>query len=395
MRTNRQLLTNHVYSEEQEVRYSRLIEKRQATPLAVIEGNVFTLCRDGRCWSWAIPWKFPNGNRLILKLEHLSKYNPSGSLYDRLYPYLFRQWEERGFIRPGENGTPVIECSAGNAGAAFCHTAAKLGYRNHTILVPRDIYPARIEQVASFGGNVKLSPSGMGELGYIRMIEELLSKDSKGKGRLGRDLSRMFPVTNTIRIPNEPYANLVREVKHTLELTQFPKRIDAFVFGIGAGNTISQVSLALRAMQNAPVDVQVVEFKECPFVADLLVGRRPPTIGGWPSGDMGGTIFGVPLEKLNLRLEVINGVLPLSPQEREEGRALASEALGLCSGRPTGMVVFGALKLARKVHNKQILGIVFDSIAKYEEHYDAVMDVDFMRGVPIRFSDQAGVKIAV
>ena len=375
--------------------YSQLINNRPITPMAVLEGNLFTLYRQNSVARWRIPWFFPNGNRLILKLEHLSDYNPTGSMYDRLYPYLFRQWESGGFIIPGESNTPVIECSAGNAGAAFCHTAAKLGYRNHTILIPKDIYPARIEQVGIFGGNVRLSPADQGELGYIRMIEDILREDAKGKGRIGRDLTRMIPVTNTIRVPNEPYARLVSEVRDALVSMGLPRRIDTFLFGIGAGNTISQVSLALRAMQKEPVDVEVVEFKECPFIAAIRAGKKPPTNGGWPSGDMAGTIFGVPLEKLNLQLDVIDGVLPLASQEREEGRALANEAIGLCAGRPTGMVIIGALKLAKKMYNKQILSIVFDSIAKYEDHYDAVMDVDFERVTPIRMSERTTVRLAV
>lgn len=384
-----------ILSEDRINLYSQLINNRPITPMAVLEGNLFTLCRQNSVTRWRVPWFFPNGNRLILKLEHLSDYNPTGSMYDRLYPYLFCQWESGGFIVPGEGNTPVIECSAGNAGAAFCRTAVKLGYRNHIILIPKDIYPARIEQVGFFGGNVRLSPANQGELGYIRMIENIFREDAKGKGRIGRDFTRMIPVTNTIRVPNEPYARLVSEVHDALISMGLPRRIDTFLFGIGAGNTISQVSLALRAMQKEPVNVQVVEFKECPFIAAIRAGKKPPVNGGWPSGDMAGTIFGVPLEKLNLQLEVIDGVLPLTSQEREEGRALANGAIGLCAGRPTGMPIIGALKLARRMHNRQILSIVFDSVAKYEDHYDAVMDVNFECGKPIRMSERETVRLAV
>ena len=363
--------------------------------MAVIEGNRFTTWRAGEVMYWRMPWTLPNENRLIIKMEHLSDYNPSGSMYDRLYPCLFRQWEEKGLIVPGKEGTPVIECSAGNAGAAFCHAAEKLGFLNHTLLIPADIYPARIEQVSSYGDNIVLSPSGEGELGYIRMIESILQQDAKGKGRIGKDRSRMFPVTNTVRVPNEPYARLVQEVYDGLREINLPQIIDSFVFGIGAGNTISQVSVAIRAMQRSPLTVHVAEFAECPFIAAMREGKSPPANGGWPSDDMGGTIYGVPIEKLNLRLEVIDEVLSLGPREREEGRAMANEALGLCAGRPTGTVIIGALKLATRTRNRQILMIVFDSIAKYEERYDAVMDVDFENGAPIRYSDRNVKKLAV
>ena len=205
----------------------------------------------------------------------------------------------------------------------------------------------------------------------------------------------MFPVTNTLRVPNEPYAKLVQEVYDGLREIKLPPIIDNFLFGIGAGNTISQVTIAIRAMQRSPVTVHVVEFAECPFIAAIREGRSPPANGGWPPGDMGGTIYGVPIGKLNLRLEVIDKVVSLVPREREEGRAMANEALGLCAGRPTGMGVIGALKLASRMRGRQILIIVFDSIAKYEERYDAVMDVDFENGVPIRHSDRNAMKLAV
>ena len=55
-----------------------------------------------------------------------------------------------------------------------------------------------------------------GELGYIKMIENIFREDAKGKGRIGRDLTRMIPVTNTIRVPNETYAKLVSEVHDAL-----------------------------------------------------------------------------------------------------------------------------------------------------------------------------------
>ena len=374
---------------ERRRRYQALTEGRAATLMAVVQGNRFRLWKNGRETSWSVPWRVPNGNALILKLEHLCDYNPSGSCYDRLYPYLFRQLEERRLIVPGPEGTPVIECSAGNAGAAFCETAVRLRYTNHTVIVPADIYPARIDQVQKYDGEVLFSPENEGELGYIKMIEDILRENATGKGRVGRDRSRLVPVTNTWRVPNEPYARLVDEVYEGLIGLALPPVIDGFMFGIGAGNTITQVGRALRSKQASPIDVYAVEFRECPFIAALKEGQEPYAGGGWPPGDMGGTIFGVPVEKLNLDLGVIDGVIALDAVEREEGRAIANDALGLCAGRPTGMGPAGLLKLANehRYRGKHILTIVFDSIAKYETHYDAIMDVDFPRGKPIRASE--------
>jgi len=249
------------------------------------------------------------------------------------------------------------------------------------------MYPARIDQVGRYGGKVVLSPSGKGELGYLQLMEQILRQDAKGKGHIGRDPDRLVAVSNVGKVPNLPYELLVREVFYSLIELDLPPRIDRFIFGVGAGNTISQTSNAIRRLQRQPLDVRVVEYAECPFVAKLLDGQQPPACGGWPLGEMGGTIYGVPVSKLNLDMTQIDGVLPLSSDERAEGRHIANQVLGLFSGFPTGMGPVGALRLARECSNQHIFMIVFDSVAKYEEHYDALVDIDFEQGTAIRRSD--------
>lgn len=354
-----------------------------STPLAVIYKNTMYIYRLGKTSGLtevlSLPFRVPNNNRMILKLEHLTKYMPTGSLYDRLYDYLFQHYEANNYIVPGV--TPLIEGSVGNAGAAFAYTARRRGYKNYTVLLPKDIFPARIDQIRQLGANVVLSPENTAEMGYVNMMEDMVRDAWRGRGKLKGDPERLFPVSKVLRIPNAPYAALVLEVIAALTDMGFPTSIDFFFFGVGAGNTISEVGRALKAKYRTTVIAG--EFQEYPFVALLKQGKRPSVGGPWPSGQIAETVSGVPIEKLNLDMSIIDDVMGITASERDRGRKLANEDLGLFSGRPTGGLLHGVFEIANRVTDSNIFTIVFDSIAKYKESYKPLWDVDFTNHRPL------------
>lgn len=350
----------------------------QGTPLAVAYGRTLAVHRprgvivEGEIHR--LPFAVPNNNRIVLKLEHLTRYSPTGSLYDRLYDHLFDHYEINRYIQPGV--TPLVEGSVGNAGAAFAHTALRRGYRDYTVLLPGDIYPARIDQIRQLGANVIFSPSDTAELGYIEIMEEMVRSAWRGRRRLRGDPERLFPVSKVLRVPNEPYDQIVSETIWSLAVLGFPTNIDFFLFGVGAGNTITEIGKSLKARRRA-TRVVACEFKENPFVALLRDGKRPPVGGPWPQGQIAETISGVPPEKLHLDLDVIDDVIGVTGEERDKGRRIANDDLGLFAGRPTGGLLHAVLELSRHVCDKNIFTIVFDSVAKYRTSYRPVWDVDF------------------
>ncbi len=350
-----------------------------ATPLLVLYNKTMWVHRPENqiagCEIYRLPFSIPNNNRIVLKLEHLTKYLPTGSLYDRLYPYLFRHYEGAGYISP--ESTPLLEGSVGNAGAAFAYTAKILGYQKYTVLLPEDIYPSRIDQIRKLGAEVIFSPKNTAELGYIEIMEDMIRHAWHGKRRLRGDLDRLFPISKVLRVPNEPYARIVSEVVRALVAMGLPTNIDYFLFGVGAGNTISEIGRSLKARQSSVTKVIACEFQEHPFVSLLKKGKRPPVGGSWPSGQIAETISGVPFEKLNLDLGIVDDVMGINASERDIGRKLANEDLGIFAGRPTGGLVSGVLKMAEQVSDKNIFTIVFDSIAKYQQLYEPVWDIDF------------------
>ncbi len=340
-----------------------LIKVVSDTPIIMLEDHLLSYYARGEVFRREVGLSVPNSNRIILKCEHLSSYSPTGSMYDRVYPWLFLRAEERGFISP--RSTRLVECSIGNAGAAFAYVARELGYKERSVILPSDIYGARIDQVRNWlGTDVVFSPEYIGPLGYIRLLEEMLSENRKDR-KLKRTTLRLYPISKIRKVPIEPYAAFFQEVKTSLRNLGHDDHIHSFVFGIGAGNTISNIGHCIKS-QNLGGQVVVAEHAEHPFAHILKSGRTPPIGTTWSESDYPATtIHGVPLSKLNLDLSVIDDVILTTREQRDEGWMIANDILGLKAGRPTGTFLWSAIKYSERVENSNILVPIFDSIAKY------------------------------
>lgn len=323
----------------------------------------------------------PNANRIVLKLEHLHRYNPTGSLYDRLYPVLLEFYTRSGVIVPGR--TPLIECSVGNAGAAFAWACREAGFTDYRLILPADIYAPRVDIARALGAHVLFSPPEIGPWGYVQMIENLAFRRVKdGPPRV----SRLLPISKIKNIPEAPYTQLVDEALGALSVFGKP-RIDHFVFGIGAGNTISLVGRSVKRRCRGSL-VHCAEFKERAFASILRSGQRPPLGGCWVDpAYIAGTIHGVPLEKLNLDLSVIDTVRGYAHEERDAALVMLNDVLGIEAGRSSALIWAGVWNLATRVRGQTIMSIIFDGMSKYSHERLPCVDVtlDPLRGlIPVQ-----------
>ena len=78
---------------------------------------------------------------IVAKVEY---FNPSGSVKDRILPYLVAEAERRGDLRPGMS---IIEDTTGNTGIATSCVGAAKGYR--VVIVMPD---GKKRPNGSFGG---------------------------------------------------------------------------------------------------------------------------------------------------------------------------------------------------------------------------------------------------
>lgn len=334
-------------SPDRKRRYSALARQVVRTPL-------WRLLRIG----------VPNGNRIWVKEEHL---NPTESAFDRVYPPLFAFLEERGDIVPGV--TPVIECSTGNAGASFAWAARELGYEA-TVVTHADTPLARRIQIERLGARLVLSPPNAYGAGYVQLMNELLAEN---RDRVRRGVippsQRLYAVTKILPEVRGFYAAVAEEAleqrAHVGPLGSF----DFLVSAVGSGDLICGIAAGLR---RAGVNIHTVamEPSEMPAVSALLRGQplefAPVSV---ESLMLGATGNGLPAEKLNIDLSVIDQIEQVTTHEWQSMTRMLATIEDKHVGRTSAGSLVAALRLAGGIENKDILTFFYDAQWKYGEEF--------------------------
>ncbi len=342
--------------------YDDLAEEARNTPALLLKERTGYVVTREIVREFALPFTVPNRNRILLKLEHLNAPSLTGSLYDRLYPRLFESAEDAGNIQPGFSR--VVECSIGNAGAAFLNVARRAGYEDRILILPSDIYGSRIELASRLGCQLVLSPEREGIAGYVRELERLLRRSRPNRSSKN-GVYRLFAVSKLRDGPSRAYTELLDEILAQLVGADEACQIDEFQVLVGSGNTATYMGRALK-VRNPQCRVVAVEHTEQPFFRYHFMGLEPPLYGDWSEPDFPATaVHDVPWEKLNLDLSVLDDVVLLPRDAREEGLRLLNEELKIGAGRPSGGLFSSLLATARTRQDQSLVGVVVDGIEKY------------------------------
>lgn len=342
-RTNRSRLSAGLLSIEREEKYNKLTRATRKVHLSRIQ---------------KIP--IPNRNLIFAIEEWL---NPTGSLFDRLYPHLYRIAESEGLIVPGV--TPLIEVSTGNAGASFAWCAANLGYTDCTVIIHEDAPRARIEQIEYYGAKIQLSPAGQYAKGYVTELERLLKEDKRLKGgTIGTNPKRLYCVSKINPRGREVYYALTDNVMRRLRGT----KIDFFIGVAGSGTSVSGMGKRLKKYCR-DTEIIVVEPKDNPTVYSFKYKGIALELPTMVHEIFGIAPFGLPYEKLNLDLAVIDRVELIEKDIWKEGCRVLAEYEGKPVGRSSGAVFMFCLELARRVVGKNMLIFFYDPLWKYDDTY--------------------------
>ena len=104
--------------------------------------------------------------RILCKLE---RFNPAGSVKDRVALSMIIDAEDKGLIKKG--GT-IIEPTSGNTGIGIACVAAARGY-NAVIVMPESMSIERRKLISAYGAKVVLTDASLGMAGAIAKAEEL------------------------------------------------------------------------------------------------------------------------------------------------------------------------------------------------------------------------------
>ncbi len=272
--------------------------------------------------------------RIFAKLEY---FGPSGSVKDRILPFLVAQAEQRGELRPGMT---IIEATTGNTGIATAMTAAAKGYPA-VIVMPEGMSDERKKTIVAYGARLVLTPGGESDVDLVIEKVEELKRESSGT------YWEVSQFTNPDNIAAH-YATTGPEIWE-----QTGGAVDAFIDAQGTGGTLTGVARYLKERKET-VQVFAIEPAECPILAG----------GGWGPHRIEGIGDGFIPD--NLHLDVLDAVVEVSSDEAiAMARRLAREE-GIFCGISSGCNVVGALKAAAAHPElRQIVTIICDNGLRY------------------------------
>lgn len=272
--------------------------------------------------------------RIFAKLEY---FGPSGSVKDRILPFLVAQAEQRGDLKPGMT---IIEATTGNTGIATAMTAAAKGY-SAVIVMPEGMSDERKKTIQAYGARLILTPGGESDVDLVMdRVAELKAESSEQYWEVSQ-------FSNPDNIAAH-YATTGPEIWE-----QTGGTIDAFIDAQGTGGTLTGVAQYLKE-RNPQVQIFAIEPEECPILAG----------GGWGPHRIEGIGDGFIPD--NLHLDVLDAVVEVSSEEAiDMARRLAREE-GIFCGISSGCNVAGALKAARaRPELAQIVTIICDNGLRY------------------------------
>ncbi|MBO7575487.1 MAG: cysteine synthase A [Bacteroidales bacterium] len=256
--------------------------------------------------------------RIALKLE---KYNPGGSVKDRIALAMIEDAEQSGTLKPGAT---IVEPTSGNTGIGLAWVARAKGYK--TILtMPDTMSVERRNLLKAFGAEIELTPGAEGMKGAIAKAEEI-RQNTPGAVILGQFTNLANPAAHERTTAQEIWRDTDGQV-------------DIFVAGIGTGGTVSGTGKGLKA-HKASVQAIGVEPASSAVITTGVPGKHK--IQGIGAGFVPQTFL----------KDYVDSVLTVTDDDAFAGARLLADRLGLLVGISSGAAFSAAYALAKKPENK-------------------------------------------
>ncbi len=277
-----------------------------------------------------------NYNMLGNIYAKLEKYNPQGSIKDRVAKYMIEKAMENGTLQAG--GT-IIEPTSGNTGIGLAYVGKQLGIRV-ILTMPASMSIERVKYMQALGAEVVLTDKTKGMGGAIAKAKELEGEIA------GAVILDQF--TNAAN-PLAHYENTAPEIFEAMN-----GKIDVFICSIGTGGTISGIGKFLKE-QLPNVEIIGIEPAESPVLTKGTAGAH--RIQGIGAGFI----------PKALDQSVLDRVVTVSGEQAFEGVHAISEKTSLLVGISSGANFFAALQLSKlpEYKDKNIVTVFPDGGDKY------------------------------
>jgi cysteine synthase len=268
----------------------------------------------------------PNANvEMFLKLE---KFNPGGSVKDRITTYMIEQAEKRGQLK---KGMTIIEPTSGNTGIGLALVCRVKRY-DLVLVMPDTMTRERRQILLALGAKVILSEGTKGMDGAEDLAHAIVNRDPE-----------KYFIPNQFENP----ANVLAHYETTAEEIWRDTKGETthFVGGIGTSGTLMGVSKKLK------------EYN--PEIRIIAVQPEPGT-----------TIHGLKdLEKQYVpaiwRRELVDEIFTVSPTDAEESARLLALQEGIFVGQSSGAIFHVARRCVEEIKRGIMVIIAPDGGERY------------------------------
>jgi len=195
---------------------------------------------------------FPDAN-VWMKLE---KYNPGGSIKDRIALSMIEDAEKRNILK---KDTEIIEPTSGNTGIGLAMVAAVKNYKL-TLVMPESMSVERRALMAAYGAKLVLTPKELGLKGTIDKANELVANNKNA----------WMPSQFT----NQANPEIHRKTTALEIANDFPEGIDYLITGVGTGGHITGISEVLKE-KYSNLKVLAVEPDDSAIISGDEPGPHP------------------------------------------------------------------------------------------------------------------------
>ena len=271
--------------------------------------------------------------RLLVKAE---RFNPGGSVKDRVALAMVEDAERSGRLQPGGL---IVEPTSGNTGVGLAWVAAVKGYRL-ILTMPETMTVERRSLLAAYGAEIVLTPGAEGMKGAVARARSIVEEHP------GAILAGQFDN------PANPEAHTRTTAREIWDDTD--GRVDIFVAGVGTGGTVSGTGEYLKS-RNKDVRVVAVEPERSPLLSEGRAG--PHGIQGIGPNFVPDTLNG----------EICDEIIKVSDEDAFAAARELARSEGLLAGISSGAALHAAIELAKRPENagKTIVALLPDTGERY------------------------------
>lgn len=270
-------------------------------------------------------------NNIYVKLESM---NPLSSVKDRAALYMIEEAEKKGKLKP--NST-IIEPTSGNTGIGLAYISVIKGY-NCILVMPESMSIERRKLLKALGATIELSDASKGMQGAIDRANEIKKeiKDSFMPSQFDNEDN-----------PLAHYMTTAREIYNDLD-----GNIDYFISAVGSSGTIMGCSRYFKE-KNKDIKIVAIEPKSSPLISKGE--SHPHKIQG----------IGANFIPSLFDNSLVDQILCVSDEDAINYSKRLSREEALLVGISSGAAFCGALEIAKKVNNKNIVVLFPDSGERY------------------------------